>query len=374
MNSRIVMKNLLLAALSLILSLVLLSACSDQNDIASGPSQESVGALNKDAKGLERAMEVQTRNTERFLAKKGIVGTGTGIAEDGTPTIVIFTETQQGKGVIPENIEGIPVREEVVGAVEPLSVKGGGQPTATKKPGTGTSTSTTTYSTTSRWPRPVPIGVSTSNWYDCGAATIGVRVRRGDAFFALSCNHVFSRLNAAAVGEKILQPGRSDVSCTQTLTDEIGVLADFEPIIFSTMADNYMDAAMISTTTAQIDNSTPANGYGVPSSTPATAYVGMPVQKYGRTTGLTKGKVSAINVIIGINYAQGAARFVNQIAVQPARKGGDFALAGDSGSLIVTDGDSAQPVALLFGKSSTTIFGTPIQTVLTRFNVTIDGK
>ena len=51
---------------------------------------------------------------------------------------------------------------------------------------------------------------------------------------------------------------------------------------------------------------------------------------------LTKGKISAINVTLGLNYGYGTARFVGQIAIEPARKNSDFCDTGDSGSLIVT--------------------------------------
>jgi hypothetical protein len=40
------------------------------------------------------------------------------------------------------------------------------------------------------------------------------------------------------------------------------------------------------------------------------------VWKYGRTTGLTRGTIEAINAIIDVDYgASGVARFVNQIVV-----------------------------------------------------------
>ncbi|MCZ7556261.1 MAG: S1 family peptidase [Bacteroidia bacterium] len=364
-------RTLTRAALTVLTLSVLLTACGEQPDTALAPDQPAFSAMKQDAPGLQRAMEVQTRNTERFLEMKGVVGTGTGMDEEGNPTMIIFTERALGKGKIPEHVEDIPVREEVVGVVEALSW--GGKPTNSKKNPTGTPSSTT-GSPTDRLSRPVPIGSATSNWYECGSATLGVRVRRGDAVFVLSNNHVFGRMNNALSGEIILQPGRSDVSCTQNTTDEVGRVADVQSIVFSTSYDNLMDAAMASTTVDLISNSTPTDGYGIPSSTTAAAYIGMPVQKYGRSSRLTEGKVSAINVIVGINYSCGSARFINQIAIQPARKNSEFAIAGDSGSLVVTDDSNANPVGLLFGKSGTTVFATPIETVLNRFNVTIDGK
>jgi hypothetical protein len=87
------------------------------------------------------------------------------------------------------------------------------------------------------------------------------------------------------------------------------------------------------------------------------------VKKYGRTTGLTEGTVTAINATVVIRYDKGRARFINQIVVQGS---GSFSEGGDSGSLIVTS-DQNKPVALLFAGSSSTTIGNPIQNVLNAF-------
>ncbi len=99
----------------------------------------------------------------------------------------------------------------------------------------------------------------------------------------------------------------------------------------------------------------------------------MRVMKYGRTTGQTKGRIDAINVTVDVNYGSpGVARFVEQIFITP----GGFSAGGDSGSLVVGQrrSDERKPVGLLFAGS---IFGTianPIDAVLSRFSVTIDGE
>ena len=62
------------------------------------------------------------------------------------------------------------------------------------------------------------------------------------------------------------------------------------------------------------------------------------------------------------------AHFVNQFSVTP----GPFSDSGDSGSLIVAQG-SNQPVGLLFAGGDGLTIANPIDAVLQRFNVTIDG-
>jgi hypothetical protein len=96
------------------------------------------------------------------------------------------------------------------------------------------------------------------------------------------------------------------------------------------------------------------------------------VQKYGRTSGLTKGQVTGINATILVGYSSGTARFVDQIVVGSNKP---FIKAGDSGSLLVTD-PSRNPVGLLYAGSSsgTTAIANPINDVLIAFGVTIDGQ
>ena len=99
------------------------------------------------------------------------------------------------------------------------------------------------------------------------------------------------------------------------------------------------------------------------------------VQKYGRTTGLTTGKVSGVFATVNVDYRIGIARFVDQIIVTGSS--GEFSAPGDSGSLVVTSGSGEkdrQPLGLLFGGSPLTTIISPIDLVLDRFGVTIDGE
>ncbi len=103
----------------------------------------------------------------------------------------------------------------------------------------------------------------------------------------------------------------------------------------------------------------------------------MKVKKYGRTTSLTTGRVTAINATVDVGYGPGLiARFVDQIIIEP----GSFSAGGDSGSLIVVEGKGKDkgndriPVGLLFAGSSFVTIANPIDAVLTRFNVTVDGE
>jgi hypothetical protein len=205
---------------------------------------------------------------------------------------------------------------------------------------------------------------------ECSAGTIGARVSGAGGTYALSNNHVYALENDAPIGSKVLQPGRYDTGCSWSEADVLGTLSDFEPLRFGG-ANNTMDAAVASTSTGNLGNTTPPNGYGAPASSTVPASVGLTVQKYGRTSALTGGEVTAINGTVNVGYSSGTARFVEQVIIQSNKP---FIKAGDSGSLAVTRNGN-NPVGLLFAGNSSGNYAVAnkIDTVLARFGVTVDG-
>ncbi len=295
---------------------------------------------------VQAAIEVQNRHTKNLMAIRDVVGTGVGMGADGLPIIKIFT-VRAGVAGIPEWLESIPVKVEVTGMVFAFE------------------------DTTARY-RPAPIGVSTGH-PAITAGTIGARVKNSAGnVFALSNNHVYANQNDAFIGDSALQPGPYDGG--EDPIDQIGELYDFEPIDFTFAGENYMDAAIALSSFDLLDNKTLSDGYGTPSSQIAAAAIGEPVKKYGRTTGLTHGEISAINAFIEVCYEQWvffcvkSAYFFDQIQISSQ----GFSAGGDSGSLIVTENGN-NPVGLLFAGSETTTFANRIDLVLNRFNVTVDG-
>lgn len=357
-------------SLKFLIALVLLTA------LAALPAY----AQNGRGRGLEVAIAAQEFHTDVLMANPGVVGTGVGLNADGEPVVVILTETRGVRG-LPRTLDGVSVVVRQAGRIYALhhrSWHGGGEED------TG-GTTPAEPARNERWLRPVPPGVSTGH-PDITAGTIGARVidETGNVY-ALSNNHVYANENQASTGDAVIQPGAYDNGSSPG--DDIGTLYDFELIQFpasncnaslgtSDPDCNVIDAAIASTTTALLDNSTPSDGYGTPKSTTAQAYPNQKVKKYGRTTGLTKGSVYVINATVDVGYSGGVARFVNQIVIQP----GGFSAGGDSGSLIVVDGkgrDKAhnnEPVGLLYAGSSFFTIANPIDAVLTRFGVDIDGE
>jgi len=326
-----------------------------------------LSAQGRSGDAFERVREVQQRHTAKLMAQKGVVGTAVGLSEGGQPAMLVLLE-EAGVAGIPADLDGVSVRAIVTGKIEALASRsalaGKGRPSQQK------------IDPTAWFKRPVPIGVSTGNSRECSAGTIACRVSKGGTVYALSNNHVYALENNATAGkngDKVVQPGLYDTRCAYNPDSVIGTLAAFEPIEFSTTAGNRIDAAVAVSSEAHLGDSTPADGYGTPSSQTTAATLGMAVQKYGRTSSLTKGTVTGIDAIINIGYSSGTARFVDQIIVQSRSP---FIKAGDSGSLLVTDSDEKSPVGLLFAGDSSGKFAIAnhIDDVLDAFGVTIDGQ
>ncbi|MEA3360995.1 MAG: hypothetical protein U9R17_16540 [Thermodesulfobacteriota bacterium] len=349
----------------------------------------AVSAQGMSEEAFERVKEVQKMHTQRLLEIKGIEGTAIGLNRNARPTVKVFVSKWDVAG-IPRNLDGIPVQVVVTGKFYALA-KGGvpGKPPVEEPP---TPDPEVPIDPTAWFERPVPIGVSTGH-PAITAGTIGCRVTDGTDVYALSNNHVYANLGNAIIDDYVLQPGNHDGGTDPDdpfdpedpiyPNDAIGTLAAFEEIVFTDSAENTIDVAIALSSTDLLDNATPSDGYGMPKSVPLEAKVGQKVKKYGRTTGLTKGRVSAVNATVDVNYGSEPsnliARFVGQIVISP----GSFSAGGDSGSLIVFDGkaktagDDRKPIGLLFAGSDRYTIANPISAVLDWFDelgVSIDGE
>ncbi|HJW74713.1 MAG TPA: hypothetical protein VJ787_03445 [Thermoleophilia bacterium] len=235
--------------------------------------------------------------------------------------------------------------------------------------------------TTDVWARPVPTGVSTGNYQSASAGTIACRVvDAAGNVYALSNTHVYAPNDIdgqGEIGDIVTQPGLYDVPTH--LFDpslRLGQVTAYKPIDGSIFAFNDIDAAIALTDLNSLGNGTPAalGGYGVPSKVTKAAALNMAVQKFGRSTLLTKGAITGINATMAVGYADDwYAWFSGQIVVETSSA---FIQPGDSGSLVVTDDVNANPVGLLFAGNAdgTMAIVNPIDAVLQYFDVTIDGK
>jgi hypothetical protein len=207
--------------------------------------------------------------------------------------------------------------------------------------------------------RPIMAGVSIAPLGANFVGTLGCFVRRklaqGEQVFALSNNHVLANVDQLPAGTFIVQPGPELPPFVTKPSDIFASLHTTIPIRFptgETPAINRFDAAMANILdenlieTGAMFESLPYNPSRI-----APPFPGMPVVKCGRTTGVTRGIVTAIGVDgIQINYGTKAqpriAVFDDAIQIV-STTGQPFGLPGDSGSVILEEG-TGHPVALLF--------------------------
>ena len=323
--------------------------------------------------GLSKAAAVKDRHAKQLFAHSGVVGVGVGRA-DGHTVIVVLT-ARAGVTGIPPSLDGVKVLTQESGPIRALRATGS-RPMGQGKGGS--------QSPASFWQRPVPIGVSTGRADECEAGTIGARVTDGTNVYALSANHVYgldfndSNLSEGPSGEAITQPGLYDAKpkCVLASDDGLGTLSNWVPIDFSSGASNTVDAAIAQTSTGDLGDATPSNGYGTPSSTTvpeSSLSLGTAVQKYGERTGLTHGIVCLTDFDVDVTYTSTkVAHFIDQIGV--CNSHGQFSNSGDSGSLVVTDDSSKDAVGLLFAGGGRYTFANPIDDVLSDLGVSIDNS
>lgn len=150
----------------------------------------------------------------------------------------------------------------------------------------------------------------------------------GPRYYILSNNHVLADCNNASINDPILQPGVADGG---TLSNsQIAKLSRFIPINFRG-GDNLVDAALAEGNFHELDRSIYWIGYLGGWCPKARVRVGTLVEKTGRTTNFTTGRITGINATVNVNYSNGRiARFCDQIVTTPMSAG------GDSGSIVCT--------------------------------------
>jgi hypothetical protein len=185
----------------------------------------------------------------------------------------------------------------------------------------------------------------------------------------LSNNHVLADVNAGSAGDCISQPGRADGgSCPN---DQVAVLERFVPIDFA--GANFVDCATgwcwpdrVRRELVYLSGGSPA--YFRIGNTPTAPVVGMEVGKSGRTTQLTKGKITAVGASVNVDMGGGRiAHFRDAMSIRG--DSGDFSQGGDSGSVIWNWARGVPPVGLLFAGGGGTTFANRIDRVLAALDI-----
>jgi hypothetical protein len=202
------------------------------------------------------------------------------------------------------------------------------------------------------------------------AGTFGAVVSKGGKRFILSNNHVLAENGVVALGGAIFQPGLLDGG--NEATDQVASLTKF--IEIKSTGFNKVDCAI-----AEFLAATPVSPILMPrvgalaSANPVAATTGMLVEKTGRTTGYTKGRVFDIASDVNIDYEDRdgntfTATFADQMLIVGTP--GSFSDRGDSGSLIV-ERSSKRATGLLFAGSASHTIANHIADVLAALGVTL---
>lgn len=318
--------------------------------------------------------------TRNFLRRRNVIGCGVGLKiKDGQitniPSVVVSVVRKEPPGqllqsdLIPPMLDSVPTDVVETGPIGPLRLERQGPM------------------------RPVRPGVSIGH-RNGSAGTLGCLVQRSGQPFLLSNNHVLALLNTARLGDMVLQPGPADGG---TPDNAVGDLAAFETIRFidepapsqpappanwlerflqmlgmrsasqpSTAPSapsiylNRADAAIVrpygnvQVVPALLDVNAPPAGIADPK-------LGVRVYKTGRSTGLTSGMITQVDVTVDVTYGSRTARYANQIMMTP------FTQRGDSGALVIDE--QRRAVGLVYSGSDKVTVACPIRFVLSALRV-----
>jgi len=325
---------------------------------------------------VREVVEVQEAVTPGLMAVEDVLGTAVGQDYDGEMMLVIYVNLE-GKNLgqtvrsLPRNIRGVRAAVEITEPFRAMPAKPG----------------RTTASHTAKQTPPIQLGTSGSWGYDlangyCCGGTLGSLVQKFGIKYILSNYHVFeadieSGGNGIVAhdGDPIIQPGLIDVSCSFSKANVVGGL-----VISASLPQTNIDAGIAATTDSMVSADGAILEIGTISSQIIAASINQAVKKSGRTTGLTRSKVTGLNATVSVAYDNECAGdivftkvFTGQIII--GNRGNKFLAGGDSGSLMVEDiASNPRAVGLLFAGSSTLAVANPIGEVLNFFGATMVGN
>lgn len=287
--------------------------------------------------------ELVDKHKDRLKKKKNVVGVGVGEKwtngkSTGEPAILIFVGSKEPKSklekkdLIEKNIDG--VKTDVVGKSGRIVAQ-----------------------LNSRRERPIKGGISVGHLWVTAGTIGGFFLDRHDHLVMLSNAHVLAAENRGIVmgerkrngriasGHITIQPGKIDGGRQR---DIIGNLKKYVKL---QRRNNKEDSAIAKVRPGMYVDPNIKN-IGMPAGF-RDANVGLMVQKSGRTTGYTRGKIIAVNVSINVEYDMGILEFDDCIVTDTMSRG------GDSGSILCDM--SRRVVGLLFAGSNTVTVYNPIK-------------
>lgn len=186
-----------------------------------------------------------------------------------------------------------------------------------------------------------------------GTATGFVTSAHVDGLAVVSNNHVIAKANRARPGDPVLQPAREDGGSKDS--DAVAALSFFVPLHHDGV--NRFDCAMAAVhTEVGVDPKRLGSEHTLTGVDPREPpdLSDAEVYKLGRTTGLTRGVVTAFNVAPRVWYGRKRLEFAGQLEIEGV-DGDRFSAPGDSGALVylptAPGASRVRAVAVLFAGS-----------------------
>jgi len=314
---------------------------------------------------------VKERVEDALIAQPGVVAVDIGHkvskgVSTGELSIVVYVDTKKPKSALPKD-QVIPVEIDGIKTdVKELTIEL--QP-ARELADSSAFVDATVYPTLTGGISMGPVrsihldppDVTTSGQY-VFSGTLGalVRDRASGATMALTNFHVACLNNSWTTGDRMVQP---------SIPDGGGSAVQFGSLARGSLTDQ-VDAAVITLDAGKAWEPTIRDIGNVAG--PATAIVGEPVRKRGRTTELTFGGIASTDFTASINYGGviGMRTLKHQLRINTdMTKSPRFSDHGDSGSMVVNA--SRHVVGLLFAGSNdgSMTFANPIATALDTMGV-----
>jgi len=372
-----------IVALTLVAALLalgsLMTGCSKKSSLVTGPdsgiqvtTQGGTFVLKPGDQAVQAAMRVQNVHTPELMSFPGVVGTAITADAAGKPAIMVMTENPMPAGRLPAALEGFNVVEVVTGKIVAMKGGGGG------------------VSHTAKQTPPIQLGTSGGSAIDlangyCCSGTLGSLVQKGSTQYILSNSHVLAgdvvsggNSRVSAIGDDVTQPGLIDVNCTAGNANLVADLSSLSTLYPPASTPN-VDCAIAQVRSGMVRTDGAILEIGTLSAQTVAAFVGQTVKKSGRTTGLTRSKISGLNATVNVGYSTECAgssftkTFTGQIVI--TNKGSRFLNSGDSGSLMVEDvTTNPRAVGLLYAGSSSAAIANPIGDVLSFLGATMVGN
>ena len=330
------------------------------------------GVLDDTHANVRAVMAVQHEVTANWMRQSEVLGTAVGLDGAGNVSLLVYVDrdaANAGEVVrnLPRSLRGVGVQVELTDKFRSMARPGGVSHKAIQTP-------------------PIQLGTSggwrfdLANGYCCGG-TLGSLVSIGGVQHILSNYHVLEadivsggNNQVAQTGDPVIQPGLIDVNCNAANAQNLATL-----VKRSSLPGSNIDSAVAQVISGMVRSDGAILEIGTISSTTVSAFINQNVKKSGRTTGLTRARVTGLNATVNITYdnecAGGVAftkTFTGQIVT--SNNGSKFLAGGDSGSLMVEDvATNPHAVGLLYAGSSTSAIANPINQVLSFLGATMVG-